>query len=113
VPLLVGQIETASTDDALADVVTGLDAAFIGTTDLSVDLGRAGKLDDPRVTERISEIAVAAKRASVALGAWVPTVDALTSLRALGLRYVLLGSDLQFLRAGLQDALGLARRALA
>ncbi|MGH8862060.1 MAG: HpcH/HpaI aldolase family protein, partial [Jatrophihabitantaceae bacterium] len=40
-PLLVGQIETAGTDD-LADLLPGLDVCFIGTTDLSVDLGAPG-----------------------------------------------------------------------
>src|SRR2546422_263478 len=41
-PLLVGQIETATTFDPLDDLLPGLDVAFIGTTDLSVDLGRPG-----------------------------------------------------------------------
>lgn len=112
-PLLVGQIETATTVDPLSDVLPGLDVAFIGTTDLSVDLGRPGMLLDERVRARVAEIAAAAERASVALGAWVGGADALTTLRGMPLRYVVVGSDLQLLRAGVATTLGATRRALA
>ncbi len=112
-PLLVGQIETATTTDPLADLLPGLDVAFIGTTDLSVDLGRPGMHEDERVRARVAEIAAAAEHASVALGAWVVNADALATLRGTTLRYVLVGSDLQLLRAGVASALAAARRALA
>jgi len=112
-PLLVGQIETAATLDPLPEVMRGLDAAFIGTTDLSVDLGRPGMLDDPRFTGRVAEIAAAASRADIALGAWVPSVDALAKLGDAHLQYVLIGSDLQALRAGLGMVASAARKALA
>jgi len=112
-PLLVGQIETASTIDALADVLHGLDAAFIGTTDLSVDLGRPGMLDDPRFTARVVEIAAAASRADIALGAWVHSPAALVKLGNARFRYVLIGSDVQALRAGLSIIPSAARMALS
>lgn len=111
-PVLVGQIETASTIDPLPDVLRGLDAAFIGTTDLSVDLGRPGMLDDPRFTGRVAEIAAATSRADIALGAWVSNADALAKLGNVRLRYVLVGSDLQSLRHGLSVAPSAARKAL-
>jgi 4-hydroxy-2-oxoheptanedioate aldolase len=112
-PLLVGQIETASTIDPLPEIMRGLDAAFIGTTDLSVDLGRPGMLDDARVTGRVSEIATAASSAGVALGAWVASADALAKLGDARFRYVLVGSDLQALRAGLSMVASAARKALS
>ena len=111
-PLVVGQIETATTIDPLDSLLPGLDAAFIGTTDLSVDLGRPGLLDDPRVAARVSEIARAASAANVPLGAWVPNLDALALLRPAQLRYVLVGSDLQLMRAGLASLVAAARTAL-
>jgi 4-hydroxy-2-oxoheptanedioate aldolase len=111
-PVLVGQIETASTIDPLPDVLRGLDAAFIGTTDLSVDLGRPGMLDDPRFTGRVAEIAAATSRADIALGAWVANADALAKLGDVRLRYVLVGSDLQSLRHGLSVVPSAARKAL-
>ena len=112
-PLLVGQIETATTLDPLDDLLPGLDVAFIGTTDLSVDLGRPGMLDDERVRARVTQIAAAAQHASVALGAWVASAEALAALSALRLRYVIVGSDLQLLRAGIASTLAATRRALA
>jgi 4-hydroxy-2-oxoheptanedioate aldolase len=112
-PFLVGQVETATTQDSLDALLPGLDAAFIGTTDLSVDVGRPGALDDPAVRGRIGEIATAASRADVPLGAWVANVEALGALRGTPLRYVLMGSDLQYLRAGLVSIATAARSALA
>ena len=112
-PLLVGQVETATTVDPLPEILRGLDAAFIGTTDLSVDLGRPGMLDDARVTGRVSEIAAAAKGAGIALGAWVPSADALAKLGDARFAYVLVGSDLQALRAGLSAVASSARKALS
>ncbi|HEX9267147.1 MAG TPA: aldolase/citrate lyase family protein [Candidatus Limnocylindria bacterium] len=112
-PLLIGQIETATTLDPLDDLLPGLDVAFIGTTDLSVDLGRPGMLDDERVRARVTEIAAAAQRASVALGAWVASAEALAALSGLRPRYVIVGSDLQLLRAGIASTLAATRRALA
>jgi 4-hydroxy-2-oxoheptanedioate aldolase len=112
-PLLVGQVETATTQDPLDALLPGLDAAFIGTTDLSVDVGKPGQLDDERVAARIGEIVAAAARAKVPLGAWVANVESLSALRGTPLRYVLMGSDLQYLRAGLVAIAAAARRALA
>ena len=112
-PLLVGQIETATTLDPLDDLLPGLDVAFIGTTDLSVDLGRPGMLDDERVRARVTQIAAAAQHASVALGAWVASAEALAALSGLRPRYVIVGSDLQLLRAGIASTLAATRRALA
>lgn len=112
-PLLVGQIETAVTDDPLEAILTGLDVAFIGSTDLSVDLGRPGQLGDERVRRRVEEIAVAADTAGTALGAWAATAEALQGL--LGPRtprYVVLGSDLQLLRAGAAALVAAARDAV-
>jgi 4-hydroxy-2-oxoheptanedioate aldolase len=64
-PLVVAQIETAETDDPLDTILgAGVDVAFVGVTDLSVDLG----LDVERVEARVAEIAAAADAAGVVLG---------------------------------------------
>jgi 2-keto-3-deoxy-L-rhamnonate aldolase RhmA len=92
-PLVVAQIETAETDDPLdALMAAGPDVAFIGTTDLSVDLG----LDASRVRARVKEIAEAAAAAGVALGAF-----ALDDERV---GYRLVNSDLALLRAAVANA---------
>jgi 4-hydroxy-2-oxoheptanedioate aldolase len=92
-PLLVAQIETATTDDPLDDVLAaGVDVAFVGTTDLSVDLG----LDAARVQARVEEIAAAAERAGVALGGFGLDDERVT--------YDVVGSDLALLRTAVAQA---------
>jgi 4-hydroxy-2-oxoheptanedioate aldolase len=92
-PLVVAQIETAATDDPLDEILAaGPDVAFIGTTDLAVDLG----LDDTRVRARVDEIAAAAAAARVPLGAFGLADDRFT--------YQIPASDLSLLRGALADA---------
>src|SRR5919198_2881094 len=85
-PLVVAQIETATTDDPLEKILAaGADVAFVGVTDLTVDLG----LDADRVEARIAEIAAAADAAGVVLGGF--GADARW-------RYAVASSDLALLR---------------
>jgi len=85
-PLVVAQIETATTGDPLEEILgAGVDVAFVGTTDLSVELG----LDRDRVEERVEEIAEAAASAGVVLGGF--GVDERW-------RYQIASSDLALLR---------------
>jgi len=92
-PLLVGQIETEATDDPLQDILlAGLDVAFLGTTDLLVDVG----FDRERVAARVAEVTAAAATAGVALGAFATTASAVPPEA----RYVALSSDLAILRSG-------------
>jgi 4-hydroxy-2-oxoheptanedioate aldolase len=100
-PLLVGQIETATTEDPLGEIVPKLDVVFLGTTDLSVDVGAPGDLEDPVVRERIRQVAASANHAGVRLGGFAPGPAALSSLRSEGATYVVLGSDMQALQKGL------------
>jgi 2-keto-3-deoxy-L-rhamnonate aldolase RhmA len=92
-PLIVAQIETAATDDPLEEILAERpDAVFIGTTDLSVDLG----LDPERVRARVEEVAAAAERAGIPLGAF--------GLDDPRVAYHLVSSDLALLRAAVADA---------
>jgi 2-keto-3-deoxy-L-rhamnonate aldolase RhmA len=64
-PLLVIQLETRETVDALAEICgAGADVAFLGLTDLLVDCG----LDDGAARARADEIAAAASAARIVLG---------------------------------------------
>lgn len=99
-PVLVGQIETATTEDPVDAIAAGLDVLFVGPTDLAVDLGAAGRLDD-RVEQRIDDIADAAGRSGVVLGGWVSSPATLASMVARGGRYVVTSSDIQLLGASL------------
>lgn len=91
-PWLVAQIETATTDDPLDELLAaGIDVAFIGTTDLLVDLG----LDRGALAARVDEIADAAERAGVALGAF--------GLDDPRVAFDVAGSDVALLRAAVAD----------
>ena len=92
-PLVVAQIETAATDDPLEEIFAERpDVIFLGLTDLSVDLG----LDPVRVRARVDEVADAAERAGIPLGAF-----GLDDSRVV---YHLVSSDLTLLRAAVADA---------
>ena len=91
-PELVIQIETAETDDPLEDVLAaGADVAFVGTTDLSVDVG----LDAGRLRERVEAIATAADAAGVELGGF--------ALEHPDVTYDVSGSDVALLRAAVGE----------
>jgi 4-hydroxy-2-oxoheptanedioate aldolase len=84
---LVVQIETAETDDPLPELLAaGVDVAFVGTTDLLVDVG----MDDARLQARVAEIAAAAEGAGVELGAFGLDDPRVT--------YEVSGSDIALLR---------------
>lgn len=92
-PLVVAQIETAETDDPLDAILAERpDVVFLGMTDLSVDLG----LDGDRVRARVEEVAAAAERAGVPLGAF--------GLEDPRVSYRLVSSDLALLRTAVADA---------
>jgi 4-hydroxy-2-oxoheptanedioate aldolase len=92
-PLVVAQIETAETDDPLEAILAERpDVVFLGTTDLSVDVG----LDAERVRARVEEVAAAAERAGLPLGAF--------GLEDPRVAYHLVSSDLALLRAAVADA---------
>lgn len=87
-PLLVAQLETAATDDPLDAILEARpDVVFIGVLDLTVELG----LDEGRVRRRVDEIAAAAERAGIPLGAYGLDGDR-------RVRYDLVQSDLGLLR---------------
>jgi 4-hydroxy-2-oxoheptanedioate aldolase len=92
-PLVVAQIETAETDDSLDEILAERpDVVFLGMTDLSVDLG----LDAERIRARVEEVAAAAERAGIPLGAF--------GLEDPRVTYHLVSSDLTLLRAAVTDA---------
>ncbi|WP_329012816.1 HpcH/HpaI aldolase family protein [Streptomyces sp. NBC_00690] len=102
-PVLVGQIETARTDP-LADLLAPVDVCFVGSTDLAVDLGLPA---DPSVLRAaVDRVGRAARSAAVAFGGWAPTRDAARDLGLGDAGYLVVGSDLQMLAAGLRATAG-------
>jgi len=97
-PLLVGQIETV-VDEELATVVSGLDVAFAGVTDLSVSLGLPAA---EVLRSAVDGIRDAAASAGIAFGGWASAPETIADLGPAG--YVVVGSDIQLLARALRRA---------
>ncbi len=92
--ITVGQFETKEVDESIPSMMDGLDVAFIGPADLSIDLGFPGKFDAPPVAERIAAVENAAAGTSTVMG--IATRDAASSRPYIqaGYRYIAVGNDI-------------------
>jgi 4-hydroxy-2-oxoheptanedioate aldolase len=106
-------IETAQALDNLDEIlsVEGLDAIYIGPSDLSLSLGCKPVFDDvdPKAQQAIEHIVARAKAHGVVAGIHNGRVDVAQARVDLGFRFVTLGSDARMLAAGSQDLLASMR----
>ena len=106
-------IETAQALDNLDSIlsVEGLDAIYIGPSDLSLSLGCKPVFDDvdPKAQQAIEHIVARAKAHGVVAGIHNGRADVARARVALGFRFVTLGSDARLLAAGSQELLGAMR----
>lgn len=101
-PLLVAQIETAHTDDPVTDIVgAGIDVAFLGITDLTVDF----EFDMARVEQRVDEVRGAASEKGVALGVFAADPTSIID----GATYVAVSSDVTLLTRSFSQTVATAR----
>ncbi|MFM2121498.1 MAG: hypothetical protein RL722_2966 [Pseudomonadota bacterium] len=111
---IFAMIETAQALDRLDDIlsVEGLDAIYIGPSDLSLSLGCRPVFDevDPPVAQAITHIAERARAHGVVCGIHNGISAGALRRQALGYRFLTVGSDLRFLAAGSQQLLGELRR---
>ena len=102
-------IETAQGLDNLDSIlsVEGLDAIYIGPSDLSLSLGCKPVFDDldPKAQQAIEHIVSRAKAHGVVAGIHNGRADVARARVDLGFRFVTLGSDARLLAAGSQDLL--------
>ena len=102
-------IETAQALDNLDSIlsVEGLDAIYIGPSDLSLSLGCKPVFDDlePKAQQAIEHIVARAKAHGVVAGIHNGRADVASARVALGYRFVTLGSDARLLAAGSQELL--------
>jgi 4-hydroxy-2-oxoheptanedioate aldolase len=101
--MVVAMIESQTGLDAADAIaaVDGVDMLLVGANDLSVELGIAGKMDDPRVHAAFLHVIEACKSHGKAvgiggLGAWP---DLIRQYQQLGAGYVSTGNDISFLSA--------------
>lgn len=101
--LVIPMIETAEALENLDDIlsVPGVDAIYVGPSDLSLALGVKPRLDqtDPPVVEAQRKIAAACKRHGVVAGIHNNTSAYALRMIAEGYQFVTLASDSRFLAA--------------
>lgn len=108
-------IETAQALDNLDAIlsVEGLDAVYIGPSDLSLALGCKPVFDDvePKVAQAIEHIVDRARAHGVVAGVHNGRPDVALARIAKGFRFVTVSSDARMLAAGSQELLGAMRAA--
>lgn len=102
-------IETAQALDNLDDIlsVEGLDAIYIGPSDLSIALGCKPTFDDldPPAAQAVEHILARAKAHGVVAGIHNGAPQAALKRIAMGFQFVTIGSDARLMAAGSQDIL--------
>jgi 4-hydroxy-2-oxoheptanedioate aldolase len=107
-------IETAQALDNLDAIlsVEGIDAVYIGPSDLSLALGCKPTFDDvdPKVAQAMAHILERAKAHGVVAGVHNGRPDVAKARIAMGFRFVTVSSDARILAAGSQQLLGEMRQ---
>jgi len=107
-------IETKQALDNLDSIlsVEGLDAVYIGPSDLSLALGCKPTFDDvdPPVAQAMDHILARAKAHGVVAGVHNGRPDVAKARIAKGFRFVTVSSDARILAAGSQDIIGAMRK---
>ncbi len=107
-------IETAEALANLDDILAtpGLDAVYVGPSDLAYGLGLAPGSDDPRLEQAVERVRAGAARHGVASGIHTNSAAATADYLRRGFRMVTLGSDRGFMRSRAESDLAAVRAAL-
>ena len=109
----LAMIETAKALDNLDEIlsVEGLDAIYIGPSDLSLSLGCAPAMDDvePKVAQAIDHILERAKAHGVVAGVHNANAESALKRIAKGFQFVTVSSDARLMAAGAQAVIAKMR----
>ncbi len=112
--IVMPMIETAEAVKNLDDIlsVPGVDAVYVGPSDLSLALGCKPRLDqtDPPVVEAQARIVEACKRHGVVAGIHNATAAYALTMIAAGYQFVTLASDARFLAAKASEEVAAVRK---
>jgi 2-keto-3-deoxy-L-rhamnonate aldolase RhmA len=99
---VVAMIEHADALDDLEGIVTteNLSAVFVGTADLAVSMGYLNDLANPAVAQAVTRVAQVCITNQVPFGVFTGNEEAAAGWVARGAQIVTMGSDLQYLDAG-------------
>ena len=110
-------IETAAALDNLDDIlsVEGLDAIYIGPSDLSLALGCKPTFDDldPKAAQAVEHILARAKAHGLVAGIHNGSPEAALKRIAMGFQFVTVSSDARLMAAGAQQVVATMRAAQA
>jgi 4-hydroxy-2-oxoheptanedioate aldolase len=110
-------IETAKALDNLDDIlsVEGLDAIYIGPSDLSLALGCTPTFDelDPKAAEAVDHVLARAKAHRIVAGIHNGSPEAALKRIAKGSQFVTISSDARLMAAGAQQVMAKMRAAPA
>jgi 2-keto-3-deoxy-L-rhamnonate aldolase RhmA len=100
---VIAMIEHADALDNLDGIITteNLSAVFVGTADLAVSMGYLHDLANPAVTQAITRIAQVCQSHHVPFGVFTGNEESAGTWVARGAQIVTMGSDLQYLDAGI------------
>ncbi len=106
----IGAIVQIESREAVDDVeaiaaVPGVDALFIGPSDLSHSLGVPGDLDAPAFRDAVSRVLAAADAHQLAAGILATTPEAARAFIDDGFTLIVLGADVNLLSGAARDAL--------
>lgn len=114
---VVVMIETAEALENLDEIlsVEGVDAAYIGPSDLAyaIDITPTGDNHDPKHIETVHKIYDACKRHGVAPGAHTGSLEFTKKWLDHGFQMVMLGADTGFMRASASADLAAARESIS
>jgi 2-dehydro-3-deoxyglucarate aldolase/4-hydroxy-2-oxoheptanedioate aldolase len=101
---VIVQVETPQAWERMADIasVDGVDAVFIGPSDLSANMGHLGNLAHPDVQDRVMRAPAIIHAQGRKAGVLVPTMDLARQCAAQGYDFVAIGSDLSAMLAGVR-----------
>jgi len=106
-------IETAQALDNLDDIlsVEGLDAVYIGPSDLSLSLGCAPAMDelDPKAAQAVDHILARAKAHGIVAGIHNTSPESALRRIAKGFQFVTVSSDARLIAAGAQQVMAKMR----
>lgn len=104
---LTVQIESAEAVDNAEEIARtpGVDALFIGPSDLAASMGLLGQQTHPDVVERVHHTITTAKDAGVPVGINAFDLAQAREYVAAGVDFVNVGADVQILAAGAQEKL--------
>lgn len=103
---IIVQIETERAVDNVEHLITtqGVDAAFIGPMDLSVDMGVPGQTAHPKVSAAIDTVITAGQRHGIPIGIQLFDASAFGRIVTRGVQFVSFSTDVQLIMGQLSAA---------